>query len=127
MDLEFDPGRQSRARRQSRQPHGVLRVPCAARVRQKEKLFRIDKIQNVRERIVFAGQIRAPQRDGNDFRSARDQRISHQFVRRKLSGPDEQPRRELAIRDLQFGRLVRHWLNNNEILVRIEFLGHVVS
>jgi hypothetical protein len=54
MDLELDPCRQTCARRQAREAHGLLRISSAAGVWQKQKTFRINKVENVRKRIVFA-------------------------------------------------------------------------
>ena len=108
MNLELDPLRQAGARRQPRQPHGFLRVARAAGVRQKKKTFRIDKIENVRKRIVFARNIGAPQRHRHHLGAAGDERVAHQFVRREFPRANESARREFAIGDLQFRRLVRH-------------------
>ena len=109
MNLELDPFRQAGARGEAREAHGFLGVRRAAGVRQQQKSFRIDEFEDVRERIAFAGHIRAAQSHGDDFRAAGDQRIAHQFVRREFSRAHQQARGELAIGDLQFGRLVRHW------------------
>jgi hypothetical protein len=57
---------------------------------------------------VFAREIGAPQRHGHDLCPAGDERIAHQFVGTELAGADEQPRRELAVGDLQLGGFVGH-------------------
>ena len=54
MNLELDPRRQTCTRRQAREAHGLLRISGAAGVWQKQKTFGIDKVENVRERVVFA-------------------------------------------------------------------------
>src|SRR5438094_251338 len=54
MNLELDPLWQACAYGQPRETHRLLRVARAARIWQEEKTFRIDKVENVRERIVFA-------------------------------------------------------------------------
>ena len=41
-------------RRQAREAHGLFRIARAAGIWQQEKMFRIDKIENVRKRIVLA-------------------------------------------------------------------------
>ena len=102
MYLELDPRRQACGCCQPREAHGLGRVARAARVRQKKKTFRIDKIENVRVRIAPSGKIGAAQRHRHELGPAGNQRVAHQFVRRKFPRADDQPRRELAIGNLQF-------------------------
>jgi hypothetical protein len=54
MNLELDPRRQTCARRQPREAHGLFRISSATGVWQQQKAFGIDKIENVGKRIVFA-------------------------------------------------------------------------
>jgi hypothetical protein len=115
VNLELDPFRQACARRQPRQPHSLICIACAAGVRQKKKTFRVDKIENVGERIVFSGEISSPQGDCHKFRAAGNQRVTHQLVRREFSRPNKESRRELAIGNFQFRGLVSHWKKVNEL------------
>ena len=80
MNLELHPIRQPGADREAREPHRFLGIPRAAGVGQKQEAFRVDEIENVRERIAFAGEIGAAQRDGHDFGAARLERVAHQLV-----------------------------------------------
>src|SRR6202040_1734267 len=57
MNLELDPGWQSGVGGEPRYSHRVIRIARAAGVRQQEKFFRIDEIENVCEWIVLAGKI----------------------------------------------------------------------
>ena len=59
MDFELHPLRQSGGNGEAREADGFLGVHRAAGVGQQEKFFRVNEFQNVRERIAFAGQIRA--------------------------------------------------------------------
>jgi hypothetical protein len=100
VNLELDPCRQSSACGQSRESHGLRGIARPARVGQKEKPFRIDKVENVRKRIVFTGEIGAPQRHRHQLCTAGNERVAHQLIGRKLSRADEEPGRELTIGDL---------------------------
>ena len=115
MNLELDPFWQACARCQAREPHGFIRVACATGVRQKKKTLRIDKIENVRKRIVFAGNIGAPQRHSHELGPAGNERIAHQLVRREFARANDEARSEFAIRNLQFGGLVGHWQKDKRI------------
>ena len=79
MDLQLHPVRQSGSARQSRESHGFLGVHCAAGVGQDQITLRINEIQNVREGIMFAAQVRAAERDGDHFRAAGVERVPHFF------------------------------------------------
>jgi hypothetical protein len=57
---------------------------------------------------VLAREIGAPQRHGHDLGSARDKGIAHQLVRAEFASAHQQPRRELAVGDLQLGGFVGH-------------------
>jgi hypothetical protein len=48
---------------------------------------------------VFPRDVGTPERDRHDLRSARDERIAHQFVRTEFARADKQPGRKFAIRD----------------------------
>ena len=93
---------------QSRQPDGLVGIPRAARVGQEEVALRVDEIENVGERIAPAGKIGAAQRDRDELRPARFERVAHQFVGGKLAGANEQSRSEFAIGDFEFRRFIRH-------------------
>src|SRR6266536_5504976 len=108
MNLELDPGWQSGTGGEPRNSYCVIGITRPARVRQQEKLFRIDEIENVRKWIVLAGQIGPAQRHGYDLGATGNKGIAHRLVRRKFSGADEQPRSEFTIGDFQLGRLIRH-------------------
>ena len=73
MNLELDPVRQSGGDGEPREAHRIGGVARAARVRQKQKTFRVDKIEDVRERIASTGKIGAAQRDRHQLRAARYQ------------------------------------------------------
>jgi hypothetical protein len=57
---------------------------------------------------VLAREIGAPESDGHDLSPARDESIAHQLVRPEFAGADKQPRRELAVGDLELGGFVGH-------------------
>ena len=80
MNLEFYPHRQTCGRGQSGETHSFRRVACAARIRENKEQFRIDEIENVRERVASSGEIGATECDRNDLRSTRGQRVAHGFV-----------------------------------------------
>src|SRR5437867_11606072 len=103
MNLEFDPCRQACTCRQSRETNSLIRIARTAGVWQKKKTFRIDKIENVRKGIVFAGDVSAPQRYGHQLSPAGKERVAHQLVGREFSRANNQARGELAIGNLQFG------------------------
>ena len=100
MDLELDPVRQSGGGGKPGQPHRILGITSAARIWQKEKTLRIDKIENIRERVVPPGKIGTAQRYGYDLGAARDESVAHGLVGRELSRADEQSRSKFAIRNL---------------------------
>ena len=100
MNLEFDPCRQACTCGQSREAHRLIRIARAAGVWQKKKTLRIDKIEDVRKRIVFAGNVSAPQRYGHQLGAAGNERVAHQLVGREFSRANDQARSELAIGDL---------------------------
>src|SRR5439155_26078556 len=108
MKIEFDPCRQACTCRQSRETHGLTRIARTAGVWQKKKTCRIDKIQTVRKRIVFAGNVSAPQRYCHQLSPAGNERVAHQLVGGEFSRANDQARSEFAIGNLQFGGLVRH-------------------
>ena len=63
-------------------------------------LSRIDEIEDVGEGIVLAAQIRAPQRDGDDFGAADASRASRMdLFGGELSGSEEQAGIEFAAGD----------------------------
>ena len=64
MNLELHPLGQSGRSGQARQTHRLGGIARAARVRQNEKPFRIDEIENVRERITPARNIGAAEGNG---------------------------------------------------------------
>jgi len=102
MNLELDPRRQACICGQPREAHRFGGIARPARVRQEKKTFRIDKIENVRIRIAFTGEIGAAQSDRHELSAARNQCVAHQLVRREFPRADDQTRREFAIGDLQF-------------------------
>src|SRR5205823_8197769 len=55
--------------------------------------------------------------------AAGNQGIAHQFVRREFARANNQARRELAIGDLQFRGLVRHYKKDKRICARRECTG----
>src|SRR2546428_236993 len=74
MDLELDPSWQTSAGCQACEAHRFLSVSRAARIWQKQELFRVDKVQNIGERVVLAGEVGPPQSHRDDFGSARGRR-----------------------------------------------------
>ena len=86
----------------------TLGVPRAAGCLQEQLSSRVNEIENVRERVSFPGEVGAEERDRDQLRPARFERVAHQLVRREFAGADEQPRREFATGDGEFRGLVRH-------------------
>ena len=67
MDLELDPLGQAGGGGEAGEAHGFLGVHRAAGVGQEQVFLRIDEFEDVGEGIVFAGQVRAAQGDGDDL------------------------------------------------------------
>jgi SAM-dependent methyltransferase len=90
VDLQFDPLGQSGRGGEAGEADRFLRVHGAARVGEKEVLFRIDEIKNVGERIAGAAQVGPAQCDGDDLRAAGLERVAHELVRGKLACAEEE-------------------------------------
>ena len=108
MNFEFDPRRQTGGHRQTRQPDRFPGVEGATGVGQHQIFFRINKLQNVGERILPAGQVGAAQRHRDQPGAAGGEGVAHRFWGREFARAQDEPRTKSPPRNDQVMIARRH-------------------